>query len=320
MNATARLVTTADELEEGLFGQVFLYIFEVLPYLDRHNVRPDWRIHARHYGGEEQTVIPGVLDLAYIPGPVSRDVALAELRRRHCAQLGNDWSDLHRIWTRFFRLPQAVESRAEGVGPLNDALGVHYRGTDKLTADWDTNPVAAEDMIAIIADFLGRRPDLTRIFLATDDRNFPAKLRSAVGCDVINLGEVSFHKAEDRISSDLEGATRALLDSVLLSRCGAVLKTSSALSGFAKIFNPQLEIYRCAASKRFADIPYFPVAYIPPYQSEDAAVQAILTRLMRDDWQQSDPTPPRRFTARARRPYRTLAWKMVEAVAGSPIR
>lgn len=199
-------------------------------------------------------------------------------------------------------------------------LGVHYRETDKLTADWDTNPVSAEDMIAIITDFRRRRPDFARIFLATDDRTFAGRLRAGVDCEVINLGEVPFHKSEDGAGKGLGTATRALLDSVVLSRCAAVLKTSSALSSFAKIFNPQLEIYRCAASKRFADVPYFPVAYIPPYESDDPKVRAILGRLMQDNWLGPDAPAPDTFSARPRFSRRTLAWKMIKAFSRSLVR
>ena len=318
MGGQVRVVATADELDEGLFGQVFLWIFEILPYLARRKVFPDWEIHALHYGGQAQTVIPGVLDLTYSPPAAARDIPLALLRRRRCAQLGNDWAALNRLWTSYFRIPAAVERDADAMGRFDDALGVHYRGTDKLAATWDTNPVHAADMIAIIKDFLGRRPDLTRIFLATDDKSFAGKLRDSVGCEVLNLGEVEFHKEEGKAKDDLTGAFRALLDSVVLSRCRAVLLTSSALSGFTKVWNPDLEVYRCAASKQFADIPYFPVAYIEPYASSDPHVEAILERLFQDDWN-GRQTVAGAFRSRARSWKKAIAWTMVEAFEGSPV-
>jgi hypothetical protein len=100
------------------------------------------------------------------------------------------------------------------------------------------------------------------------------------------LGEVGFHKADTQIGELSAKGDRAMLDCVLLSRCRAVLITSSALSAFAKILNPELEIYRVAASKRFEDIPYFPVAYIPRYVSSSPEISAVVDRLMADDWTQ----------------------------------
>ena len=319
MIKSVKIVARADELQEGLFGQVFLFILEILPYLEHRQIYPDWDIHAKYYGGQTHSVIPGVLDIAYTPAPATRTVSLGLLRERHCSRLGNDWPALHRLWSSFFRIPASVEREADAVGPLSDVLGIHYRGTDKLTAGWDTNHVSASDMIEIVQDFRRRRPDLKKVFLATDDNIFAGKLRDNLECEVLNLGEIYFHKADGQINNDLRSASRALLDSVLLSRCGAVLKTSSALSGFAKIFNPELEIYKCAASKQFSDIPYFPVAYIEPYIAADSRVAKIVERLMEDDW--SHKTQPIvKFRSRPRLPRRELKWNIIETFLGSPVR
>jgi hypothetical protein len=316
---TIRITTQPDELTEGLFGQVILFVFEILPYLYARQCFPDWDIRSRYYGGDVESTIPGVLDLAYRPLPAARDVPLAALRERHCAQLGNDWQALHRLWTAYFRIPDAITAQAEALGPLDRTLGVHYRGTDKLTATWDTNPVARGDMAAIVRDMLRRRPELEQVFVASDDDGFAAFLRDLLGVPVVNLGPISFHKSEEARSEGLARAQRAMLDCVVLSRCRTVLNTSSALSSFTKVLSPELEIYRCAASKKFADIPYFPVAYTPPYQSDDPEVAAILTRLMEDDWEQSE-TAPTPFRSRPRHAKRALKWAVFEAVTGSLIR
>src|SRR4051812_27408612 len=81
-----------EDLLEGLFGQVILYIFEILPYLHSRAIFPDWEIRARYYGmGPRSLVVPGVLDLAYeaSPGPKKR-VDLIQFRTRHRHLLGND--------------------------------------------------------------------------------------------------------------------------------------------------------------------------------------------------------------------------------------
>lgn len=293
VKGNVRITATADDLVEGLFGQVFLFVAEILPYLSARGLRPDWEIHTRLYG----KVIPGALDLAYRPESAARDVALATLRKRHRARLEGDWVGISALWHDYFAVPARVTLRADALGDLSATLGVHYRGTDKLTATWDTNPVGAEDFAAIVRDWLGRRPDLRQVFVATDDAHFADYLATVIDRPIVSLGTVAFHKAEEmagRPTPDKDAlgkADRALLDCVLLSRCAAVLKTSSALSGFAKILRPDLEIYRCAASKLFSDIPYFPVAYIPPYRTDDPAVSAIIARLMAGDWSEAKAGP-----------------------------
>jgi hypothetical protein len=268
---------------EGLFGAVLPNVFEILPYLHRRGIFPDWEIRAAFYGTPPHgAVIPGVVELAYAvaPGP-KKDVDFRKIQNRHRHVLGNDWHGLSAIWNDYFRIPDRIIRNAEIVGPLSDVVGVHYRGNDKNTALWDTNPVSHDDFLTIIRDFLGRRPEFRRIFLATDDFNFFDLLRRSLSVEIINLGEVVLHKAETSLDIKTD---RAMLDCVLLSRCRAVLLTSSALSAFAKIFNPDLEIYRVAASKRFADVPYFPVAYIPRYETSSPEIAALIDRLMAGDW------------------------------------
>ncbi|WP_375403466.1 hypothetical protein [uncultured Sphingomonas sp.] len=316
---TVRIVSQADELPEGLFGQVILYVFEVLPYLRQRGSFPDWSIKSRFYGGDQTMTIPGVLDLAYRPGPVTDDVPLSLLRDRHCSQLGNDWRALNELWSAYFRVPDRVERKADELGSTERTLGVHYRGTDKLAAAWDTNPVERSDMTAIINDFLHRRPEIDRIFVATDDDVFAGHLRHQVDREVIDLGPVGFHKTDGEQSEGLAKADRALLDCVVLSRCRAVLKTSSALSAFTKVLKPELEIYRCAASKLFADIPYFPVAFIPLYRSDNPEIAAILSRLMSDDWTEAVSTPST-FRSKPRNMKRELKWAALELLRGAPVR
>jgi hypothetical protein len=282
-----RIISQPWENPEGLFGQIFFWVFEVLPYLHQKCIFPDWSISGTYYG----QVIPGGLDLAYEvpPGP-KREIHLAQLRSHQRRELGNDWKGLSALWKAYFRIPDRVISKATEVGPLSDAIGIHYRGNDKNTTDWDSNPVSHADYLTIIRQFCRERPEFRRIFLATDDQNFHEFLKCNISLEIINLGGVGFHK--DQGPSELIEAKvdRAMLDCVALSRCGAVLLTSSALSAFAKIINPDLEIYRIAASKLFQNTPYFPVAFIPVYKSSSPKVATLVDHLMTADWTETaDP-------------------------------
>lgn len=284
-----RIVCRADDLEEGLFGQVVLWTFEILPYLSRRCLLPQWDIRSRLYGlAPDFRVVPGVFDLAYEPSaPVARDVSLLFLRTRHVSVLGNDWRGLHDLWHRYFRVPARVIAAADAVELPAGTLGLHYRGTDKNVASLDTNPVTAEDFLTLARDAALRHPEWEAVFVATDEPDFVAKvIHYLPHLKLINLGPVAFHKA----GGDMPGkADRAVLDCVLLSRCATVLKCSSALSGFAKVLNPELACFRVAACKMFSDVPYFPDAYIPRLVSPDPTCQAILQRLLQGDWQDSPP-------------------------------
>ncbi|TDM06709.1 MAG: hypothetical protein C4K60_19650 [Ideonella sp. MAG2] len=271
-----------------------LWVFEVLPFLEKQGQRPQWRIRSRLYGrGPDQVVLPGVFDLAYEPAPgPSQPQSLLALRSQRLSALGNDWQGLHDLWHRFFKVPDRIHARADAIGLPSGTLGVHYRGTDKNLALQDTNTVTPQDMLDAAAEALSRYPHLQCIFLATDEVEIVALARARFApLTVVNLGGVSYHKSG---VADEDRADRALLDCVLLSRCAVVLKCSSALSGFAKILRPELPVFRVAASKFFYDVPYFPDAYVPRWEATTPEGQRRSQRLFDGDWL-DDRRVPRRF-------------------------
>ena len=280
------ITSRAEELDQGLFGNVLTHTLQVLPYLHERGIFPAWELRSKHYGDPpDQMTIPGVVDLAYAPPEVPlRTVSLSEMRRRHGQILGSDWAALAHIWNSYFRVPARVLAAVEGILPEGRNLGVHYRGTDKQTASWDSNPISQTQFITLLQDFLAQRPDYDAIFVGTDEPSFLTTLRSALAMPVLDLGAVEFHMASEQAVSRREKADRAMLDCLLLSRCHTVIQTSSALPSFTKLFNPQLEVFRTAASKLFSNMPYFPVAYIPVLPVTRTESHDVLKQTMMSDW------------------------------------
>lgn len=305
-----RIAGNEDDLEEGLFGQVLLWVFELLPWLDAKGIRPHWAIRSRLYGAPpERLVLPGVFEPAYEPpGRVARERSLLWARVLHTSALGGDWPGVHALWTRHFRVPARIEARADALGLPPGTLGLHYRGTDKNRQPIDTNAVAIEDFLVLAAAFVEEHAGVRAIFVASDEPGLLARVRGRFpDLPVHGLGDVAFHKAD--AAADGGKADRALLDCVALSRCRWVLKCSSALSGFAKVLNPSLACYRVSACKLWSDVPYFPDAYVPRLELADPAARAILARQFAQDWL-DDPRARARwstpFVARRRHgPWRT---------------
>jgi hypothetical protein len=274
-------------IKEGFFGGVILRVFEILPYLHQRGIFPVWNIASKLYGrSPDFTVIPGLLDPSYVLVKPTRRIALSWLRERHSSVLGSDWQQLHRLWNAYFTIPSRFYARLSTLGDLSDALGVHYRGNDKLVATWDSNPVGHDEFLAIVLDFLGARSHLKRLFVATDDKAFLQNAQAKSPVPVVTLGGGAHHFEEKSDDARWQEAELAVTDCVALSRCAAVLNTSSALSAFAKVLNPEIEMFRCAASRMFSDIPYFPIAYVPVYASVDPEVQRTVDRMMMGDWTQ----------------------------------
>lgn len=283
-----RITADPDYMRYGLFGQVLLYVLRLLPHLKQNGIQPEWAIGASLYGPDpDRIIIPGLLDVAYTAAPATRSVALEELYKWRQSYLGSDYAGVSALWKSYFTTPKRIEDAADAVGPLGDTLGVHYRGNEKLTSTWDTNFISPDEFLDVVLDFLSQRPDIRSVLIATDDEAFKKRAEAKLNRPAIarEAGRFMFEEksSEERVAE----ADKALLDCVLLSRCKAVMSTSSALSAFAKVLRPELEIYRCAASKMFEDAPYFPVAYLPVYQPKDPAVAAVVERAMQDDWTQT---------------------------------
>ncbi len=314
------ITSEPEDLEQGLFGQTFYYILQILPYLHRKRIFPAWELRTMHYGEPpSQITVPGALELAYEPalGPYRR-ISLSEMRRRHAHVVGNDWVELNRIWETYFRIPQRVQNRADALSPNSRALGIHYRGTDKQTVTWDSNPITQAQYIDLILDFLAQRPGFDVVIAASDESSFATNLASRVGLPVIPLGEVDFHLATSLSVSRAEKTDRAMLDCLLLSRCNCLIETSSALPSFAKLLRPELEVYRCAASKLFGKLftkmPYFPVAHIPVLPVTRPESAEILRATMQSDWTLSPETAKYRkpFVSEPRWPVNHLLFRLAE--------
>ena len=124
-------------------------------------------------------------------------------------------------------------------------LGVHYRGTDK----GEESPVLPYDSVKRnIEHYLKLRPDTDRVFIASDDINFIENIEKAsVGRPILYRNDSfrardgnSIHKLA---ATDKYEITRdAIVNCLLLSRCDALLKTASILSGWSKLFNPNLPV------------------------------------------------------------------------------
>lgn len=294
-NKRLKVTTRPEDLVEGLFGQVILLIFEILPYLDKKSIIPEWEIRSKLYGDPDldYIVIPGLLvprNQEVMRGSALECVTLPQLRDWATVTLGNDWHYLNAIWSKYFLISDRIIGRANLFPELGSALGLHFRGTDKNKAVVETNYVSEDDFLAVVDDFTSAHPEVRKIFLASDENGFFQKLRNCYpDFEIIESGPVVHHKDVHGGNGYAKGE-HALLDCLLLSRCKYLLKCQSALSGFAKVLNPDLEAYRISANKLVPwakEIPYFPDAFLPRYESERYGCRQVIERLFVDDWTQN---------------------------------
>ncbi len=275
------VVARAEELTEGLFGGVFLFMLETLPGLERAGCRPDWRVDAACYGN----VVPTILEPVDVRPGDGPPIPLSILRTRCRDAIGGDFEAVSGLWHSRFRPASSVIHAADAIDPgLRNALGIHYRGGDKLQAAWDTNPMGSEDFLDLVEDRLATGAAFERCLVTGDDADFVERAMERLSVPVFTPGAGESHRAGPVGDPHSTRAILAFRDCLLLSRCRAILQTSSALPSFAKVLRPQVDCRRCAASKWFGEVPYFPVAQIPPYRPSTDSLRSVVEEAMRGDW------------------------------------
>lgn len=129
--------------------------------------------------------------------------------------------------------------------PGESILGVHYRGTDKA----GEAPLVAKDrLLDQIRDVLKSRPQLSIIFVSTDDQKIIDFLRkSDLPIPVVYREDAvrsqdgdQFHRKKEVSKSTVN--RDAIVNMLLLSRCDFLLKTASILSDCSIVFNPEIPV------------------------------------------------------------------------------
>ncbi len=156
----------------------------------------------------------------------------------------------HRLFTTYYQVKKATQSyindfvsREFSAGGV---VGLHFRGTDKST---EAPPVDWPCCFRAVVKFVADRPEVKAVFISSDDSKFiqwfSAEARGTLS--------VIFHPDEERskdgrpVHSTKSGSSHrkgfeALVNCLLMSRCTALIRTASFLSGWSSVFNPQLPI------------------------------------------------------------------------------
>jgi len=134
----------------------------------------------------------------------------------------------------------------------DDVIGVHYRGTDK---HYEAPRVAWERVVRTVRAELAIRP--RPVFLATDEPEFLDYFREALpGVDISDLACSEIYSggrpAHFSPGNNDQKAREALLTMLVLAGCGTCIRTSSHLSAWAKILNPDQVVIMLSRPERRA--------------------------------------------------------------------
>lgn len=269
--------------EGGLFGTVMTWMLEMLPYLDEKQIYPDWVIKCPAYSTPPSyNIIGTLLEPNYTPEFTGRVIDIKDLKQQYWNDshiYGNDFQKAHDLFFKYFKLNEeksvipANEFMAQFSGAV---LGVHYRGTDKNTDLDESSGIAELQFIEVINDTLAAQ-NISNVALVTDDSSFLKHIDKIKGNVIVSEGAKSttslWQSAKVNDFDNTHLGYEAIKDALILSKCDYAIKCQSALSAWAKIFNPNLEIYR--ATSFFYG--WFPDGYIPLLKSGN--IQSLLNDL-----------------------------------------
>ncbi len=125
-------------------------------------------------------------------------------------------------------------------------LGIHYRGTDKSA---EAPLVPYPEFKQSISQFLEQDGKFDCLFVSSDEQRFVDFIENSFSQAL----PVFYHDDQERSSNNVavhrskqgdryKKAEEAVLNCLLLSRCDALMKTASVLSGWSKLFNPDLPV------------------------------------------------------------------------------
>lgn len=150
-----------------------------------------------------------------------------------------------------------------------DMLGLQLRGSDKFDFGVGKNlsrKVLPEEYFPHIDRYLKDHPKCTKIFVATDQRQWLKVLQEAYPDKIVSFSQRSlgdgnenrFHDASEKAARGLE----VLVDAVLLSRCSHIFKCHAAVGEMALTLNRNLS---------FLDLNYA----TQPFQAESRPGRAV---------------------------------------------
>lgn len=283
-----------EDFREGIFGQFLTWLLEILNHMVTSNTIDDettlyFDIHTLEY----DNIIPLIL-LPHknysLPAADIHTIDVSSYKTDNACEFPFCEESFYRanhIFNKFFDFSDSIKRNIPSIDP-STSVGIHFRGSDKNFDIDQANPISDEEFIVIIQDFLHKNSNIKCIYCCSDEQLFINKMLDRFGSsyDILqyqqkranNIDRFGFFRCAKSLPKEQRDkmTIAAFIDMVSLSRCGVIIKTSSALSSFSKIINPETKVYTVSAMK----CRWFPAAAVLPYQSDDNKVKRILNRTM----------------------------------------
>jgi hypothetical protein len=125
-----------------------------------------------------------------------------------------------------------------------EVIGIHFRGTDK---SYEAPRVSWQHCLAVLRAQLRHDPALRAVFLASDEQAFIDFMKASVQevpvyCHADHYRSVDGKPPHFASGNGYQKGEDALVNALLLSKCATVIRTTSFLSAWASMFNPNLKV------------------------------------------------------------------------------
>ncbi|SEE87813.1 hypothetical protein SAMN02787142_5137 [Burkholderia sp. WP9] len=261
LHATQRLNRGifAIEIQEnsGFFSVMQMVLF-ILMYCDEKCLTPSISARGGLYGDPEGKIdwFSAFFDSMHgeatallthrVRKSTVRDLVQLGFRQRYEARL--QLTSASELFFAHYRPAGHIQDEVEAICQQleigTSTLGAHFRGTDKTL---EAIPVSWGDFCRHIETTLAENPHLSNVFVSSDEQAFldffvawpfrkPVKVAPA---KLLASGNTPVHFSG---YPGLDIGREALVSSLLLSRCGYLVKTPSYLSAWSRIFNPSLPV------------------------------------------------------------------------------
>jgi len=273
MRLSKRADALAVEINAGLgfFAQLNWCLY-ILAYCEQHGLLPRIRLTGSQYSDMPDhdwlhDFFDDALDVSSSSGLRTSSLSIRHIRETRFAALyastmSIEWA--HRLFTTYFQIKPQIASYVDDfvAREFGDSgvIGLHFRGTDKRL---EAQPVDWSRCFNAVTKLVADRPRLERVFVSSDDPLFIEWFaRQAAGrfTVIVHPDEERSRDAQAIHTSPIgSGHTKgfeALVNCLLLSRCSALIRTASFLSGWSSVFNPLLPI--TLLNEPYAHVRWFP--------------------------------------------------------------
>lgn len=232
-------------------GAKLEWCLELMAYCQEHGLQPVFRFSYPDAAPAEDYFAP-LFTMKHTVPALPRFVSISsiielDLGKEYDSLLTIDWA--HRLIGTYLEIREDIVREVDEFCsrrfPSGGVLGVHYRGTDKIL---ESPAVPYERVRRNVERYLELYPATGGVLVATDDANFLDFMQVQPLNRPLVWREDAFRSRDglpvhESAAMDRHAVNRdALVNCLLLSRCEALLKTASILSGWSKLFNPRLPV------------------------------------------------------------------------------